>query len=264
MNVRTGNKHHRCIAAALALCIGGAMAAPPAEAPKLTDASFMAIDGMLVSAKGKPNEEFRLNGLKAYQSRQYDEAQRRFEMAASYADKYSQHYLSLMNWYGVGIPVDRVQAYIWSDLAAERGSKRLLVIREKMWSGLTAQEQAQVSERGQAFYERYGDEVAKPRAEAEIRRFARNMTGTRVGYRNQMLDTGGGPVNGSFQVDTGSNAAAYAISVSGSPDELYGKEGGLRALKTYWQEQDRMLDGSVEVGPMQPVRRGGRDGGLSS
>ena len=53
-----------------------------------------------------------------------------------YADKYSQHYLSLMSWHGVGVPVDRVQAYIWSDLAAERGSKRLLAIREKMWARL--------------------------------------------------------------------------------------------------------------------------------
>ncbi len=248
------------------LCLGVALAAPPAQVPRLTDANYMAIDAMLVSAKGRPNEEFRLNGLKAYQARQYDEAQRRFEIASSYADKYSQHCLSLMNWYGVGIPVDRVQAYIWSDLAAERGSKRLLVIREKMWGELTPQEQAQVSDRGQAFYARYGDAVAKPRAEAEIRRFARNMTGSRVGYRNQMMESGGGPINGAFANDIGSNAAAYIVSIAGSPDELYGKEGGLRVLKTYWQEQDRMLDGNVEVGPLQPVRRGARDrdGGMSS
>ena len=74
------------------------------------------------------------------------------------------------------------------------------------------------------------------------------MTGSRVSYRNQRIETGGGPVNGVFLTEVGSNAAAYAVSVAGSPDELYGKEGGLRRLDGYWQEQDRLLDGTVEVG----------------
>ena len=100
--------------------------------------------------------------------------------------------------------------------------------------------------------------MAKPRAEAEIRRVARNMTGSRVGYRNQQLDTGGGPVNGVFATAVGSNTAAYAVSLSGSEDELYGKEGGLQRLDGYWQEQDRLLEGSVEIGELETVRRGGR------
>ena len=225
------------------------------EVPPLTSATFMELDATLPSLRGRPNEEFRVQGLKAYQQHRYDEAIRRFEMAADYADKYSQHYLSLIHWHGAGTPVDRVQAYIWSDLAAERGNPRLLAIREKMWAQLSAQEQARVAHEGVAFYERYGDDIAKPRAEAEMRRFARGMTGSRVGYRNQQLDTGGGPVNGVFGTDVGSNAAAYAISLSGSEDELYGKEGGLRRMDTYWQEQDRLLDGNVEVGELETVRR---------
>jgi hypothetical protein len=228
------------------------------EAPPLTSATFMELDAMLPSLRGRPNEEFRVQGLKAYQQRRFDEAMDRFESAAGHADKYSQHCLSLMHWHGVGTPVDRVQAYIWSDLAAERGNPRLLAIREKMWAQLGAQEQARVPDEGAAFYARYGDDSAKPRAEAEMRRFARGMTGSRVGYRNQPIETGGGPVNSVFGVDTGSNAAAYAISVAGSPDELYGKEGGLRRLDTYWKEQDRLLDGSVEVGELETVRRGDR------
>ena len=228
------------------------------EAPPLTGASFMELDAMLPSLRGRPNEEFRVQGLKAYQQRHYDDAIRRFEMASGYADKYSQHYLSLIHWHGVGTPVDRVQEYIWSDLAAERGNPRLLAIREKMWAQLSAQEQARVPGEGESYYARYGDEVAKPRAEAEIRRFARNMTGSRVGYRNQQLDTGGGPVNGVFATEVGSNAAAYAVSLSGSEDELYGKEGGLQRLDGYWQEQDRLLEGTVEIGELETVRRGGR------
>jgi len=226
------------------------------EALPLTDATFMELDAMLPSLRGRPNEEFRVQGLKAYQQHRYDQAIGRFEAAAGYADKYSQHYLSLMHWHGVGTPVDRVQGYIWSDLAAERGNPRLLAIREKMWTQLSAQEQARVPDEGAAFYARYGDDIAKPRAEGEMRRFARGMTGSRVGYRNQPIETGGGPVNGVFLTEVGSNSAAYAVSVAGSPDELYGKEGGLRRLDTYWQEQDRLLDGSVEVGELETVRRG--------
>jgi len=224
------------------------------EAPMLTQASFMTLDAMLPSLRGRPNEEFRIQGLKSYQQGRYGEAISRFELASGYGDKYSQHYLSLIHWHGVGTHVDRVQAYIWSDLAAERGSPRLLAIREKMWAQLSAAEQARVPDAGAAFYERYGDDVAKPRAEAEIRRFARGMTGSRVGYRNQPIETGGGPVNGVFLTDVGSNSAAYSVSVAGSPDELYGKEGGLKRLDTYWQEQDRLLDGTVEVGEMETVR----------
>jgi len=248
----------RTIALPTLLVLAFASNAAADEALPLTDATFMELDAMLPSLRGRPNEELRIQGLKAYQQHRYDEAMSRFEAAAGYADKYSQHYLSLMHWHGVGTPVDRVQAYIWSDLAAERGSPRLLAIREKMWAQLSAQEQARVPDEGVPYYARYGDDAAKPKAENEIRRFARGMTGSRVGYRNQAMETGGRPVNGVFATEIGSNAAAYAVSVAGSPDELYGKEGGLRRLDTYWKEQDRLLDGSVEVGELETVRREGR------
>ncbi|MDR0184563.1 hypothetical protein [Lysobacter arvi] len=248
----------RLLLAPLLLASSFVSHAQSADPPPLTGATFMELDAMLPSLRGRPNEEYRVQGLKAYQQRHYDEAIQRFEMASGYADKYSQHYLSLMHWHGVGTPVDRVRAYIWSDLAAERGNPRLLAIREKMWTQLSTQEQARVPREGQAYYARHGDDVAKPRAEAEFRRFARDMTGSRVGYRNQRFETGGGPVNGVFLTEVGSNAAAYAVSVAGSPDELYGKEGGLKRLDTYWQEQDRLLDGNVEVGEMEMVRRDDR------
>jgi len=250
MNVRPA-----CLVVACLLAFGHVAAG---EKLQLVDASFMEIDAMLVSARGRPNEEWRLNGLKSYQSGHYHEAVQRFERAATYADKYSQHFLSLIHWHGAGVPVDRVQAYIWSDLAAERGSRPLLAIREKMWSQLDADERARALAQGPAFHDRYGDAVAKPRAEAEMRRFARDMTGSRVGYRSQMIESGGGPVNGAFVADIGSNAAAYAVSVAGSPDELYGRDGGLRRLQGYWREQDALLDrasGRVEVGPATRARR---------
>lgn len=172
---------------AIVLCLS-AMTVRGAEPPRLTTASFMALDAQLPAAKGRPNEEGRLNGLKAYAQGQYRHATQSFEMAAAHADKFSQHYLSLMLWHGVGQPPDRVRAYIWADLAAERGARQLLAIREKMWMALSPAEQAQVEALGPEFYARYGDATAKPRAEGAMRAFQRDMTGSRVGYRNQRLD----------------------------------------------------------------------------
>lgn len=226
-------------------------AAPPL---KLTDANFLEIDSMVMAAQGRPNEQHRLRGLKNFQQGSYEDAREQFELAAHHADKYSQHYLSLMFWHGAGVTEDRVTAYIWADMAAERGSRRLLAIREKMWSLLTMEQQKQVETDGIEYYARYGDDVAKPRAERRMRAFARNMTGSRVGYRNQMVEIAGRPVNGVFMTEVGANAAAYVLAEAVTPDDLYGKEGGLARMDGYWQEQDRQLDGTVEIGPVKPVR----------
>jgi hypothetical protein len=238
---------------ALALFAAGEVCAE--DKLDLTAASFMEIDELVAGAKGRPNEENRLRGLKSYKAGQYRDALASFEVAAYNADKYSQHYLSLMYWHGVGTERDPVQAYIWSDLAAERGSKPLLVLREKIWSELTPEQQAQVQARGQDFYARYGDEVAKPRAESVMRHFARDMTGSRVGFRNQQLQVFDGPSNGAF----GKPGSSNQLDVPPTADELYGEEGGFRRLSTYWQQQDRLLEGNVEVGPLQnvPTPKGG-------
>ena len=249
--------------------LGFACSAVAGQAPKgplhLTDASFMEIQDFVLGARGRPNEEYRFSGLKSYKTGHFQQAAQQFKIAALYADKYSQHYLSLMSWHGVGVPRDHVQAYIWSDLAAERGSKGLLVLREKMWAGLSAEERQQVMLRGEAAYAKFGDAAAKPRAEARIRRFAREMTGSRVGYRNQRMDVMGRPINGVMVTEVGGNDAAYAMAEAAHPDELYGKEGGLRRLVDYWQLQDRILEGNVEVGPLQNMTEHGQgDGGMDS
>lgn len=223
-----------------------------AEPLTLTDASFFDIDSNLERAKGHPNERGRFNGLKAYKTGRYREAVEHFERAASYADKYSQHYLSLMYWHGAGIGRDPVKAYIWSDLAAERGSRRLLAIREKIWGELDDAQRKQVEAEGAAYYDLYGDAVAKPKAEAEIRRFARSMTGSRTGYSNQNLDIiAGGPIHGSFGNATPGMLAASAV-VQGGMDEkdMYGDE--RTKLADYWRAQDHALNtGRVEVGELQ-------------
>lgn len=238
------------LAGALALLVAGYV--PAAEPLKLTDSSFLELDEFAASSKGRPNEEWRWQGLKSFQARQHAEAVQRFERAASYADKYSQHYLSLMHWHGVGVPRDRVQAYIWSDLAAERGSKPLLLIREKMWSGLSPTEQQQAVARGEAFYARYGDAVAKPKAEAQIARAMRNITGSKVGFQHR-VDVQAKPVTGAFAAETGSNASAYNVASKPSVQDLYPQPHG--DMARYWREQDALLGGTVDVGRMQTVRK---------
>lgn len=245
-------------------CATPAWANGPQDVPKLTDASFVEIDGQLKSAKGHPNEEWRLQGLKRYVNRQYAAAAEYFERAAGYADKYSQHYLSLMYWHGVGVPADPVQAYIWADLAAERGNRSLLLLREKMWAELTTGQQREAVQQGGPFYARYGDEVAKPRAETEIRRFARGMTGSRVGFNNSQIDIElGGPIHGSFGNATPAMFAASAAA-NGTSTELQFYADDRIKTDEYWQAQDRLLGGKVEVGPLSPVREPrSRSGGPS-
>lgn len=247
----------RIVFLAAALTAMAAAGAQPNSAGTLhlSNASFMNIEELLKSARGHPNEEWRWRGLQSYQTGRYDEAIARFQRAAAYADKFSQHYLSLIHWYGQGTAKDPVQAYIWSDLAAERGSYRLLLIREKMWSLLTPEQQQQVQAHGDEYYARYGDQIAKPKAETEIRRFTRNMTGSHIGYANQMLDVKrGGPIHGTFGNATpGMWSASEMVVGTVRGEEVYGQVP--TDLTSYWREQDQALDsGDVEVGPLKPVQ----------
>lgn len=129
-----------------------------------------------------PNERFRLYGQRAAAQKQWHDAARSFRTAASYADKYSQHRLSLMYWHGVGVPVDRVEAYLWSDLAAERGYPQFLAIRERMWRELDPQQQAAVAQRGSKLQAEYGDAAAKRRFGIAMLRGRSQVTGSRTGF----------------------------------------------------------------------------------
>jgi len=223
---------------------------------RLTDKNFMQLDAVVMASKDKPNELQRVFGLKSYERGDSKDAVEHFTAAAGFADKYSQHYLSLMYWHGAGVPEDRAQAYVWADLAAERGNRTLLLIREKMWSQMTSREQERALALGEGFYARYGDEVAKPRAEGLMRAFVRDMTGSRLGYRNQMMEIAAQPVNGVFKTDVGANAAAYLVADAVTPEQLYGRTGGVN-FDVYWKEQDALLDGigSTSVGKVSPVRK---------
>ena len=203
---------------------------------------------------GHPDERWRLRGLYAHRLGRDEEAARHFQRAASYADKYSQYYLSLMYWHGQGVEKDRVQAYLWSDIASERGGRRLVAFRERMWESLTPEEQAQVTERGPALYAVYGDPAAKPRMERDLLRFRAQTTGSRLGYVGGKMGVGfGPPIGGSFRYQSGNQIGG------GTTGELY-YAASRTTPDAYWAAKERELHqrtgganrvGEIRVGEIQ-------------
>lgn len=240
-------------------CLAVAMAASSAQASqpalRLSQLGQSEVDQQVRIAVGHPNEFWRFHGLRQHLSGRDGEAARHFERAAGYADKLSQHYLSLLYWQGQGVPQDRVLAYIWSDLAAERGHRNLLRIRERMWLELTDAQRAEVLQRGEAMHAKFADAYAKPRAEREIFRKSRQMTGSKAGFDGQMLGmTFGGPIHGSFGNATPAmQAASEAVNGGASGADMYADNrvdpGG------YWQAQDaevgRLARARVKVGAIE-------------
>lgn len=241
------------VALAVTLGFGAAVQAQPGLAP-VDRASQREITAALRTANGLPNEADRLRGIASYNSGRFVDAHGQFTRAASYADKYSQHRLSLMYWNGEGVARDRALAYVWSDLAAERGQQRLLAIREKMWEALADDERARVAELGPSMYDRYGDDRAKALQGGLLKRVMSNATGSRAGFVTRLEVGGGGPVGGIWGVKTGSNAAAYAHIPVLSDEALYGPQRSNREL--YWQTQDETLsiqNGQVEIGGIETI-----------
>jgi tetratricopeptide (TPR) repeat protein len=185
-------------------------------------------------------------GLAYYRQRRHDEALAAFRRAAHYADKASQALLAQMHWRGEGVPADRALAYAWMDLAAERGYPIFLVEREKYWAALTEAEQARAVEVGRGLYERYGDDVAKPRL-ARVMRLGqwRSMTGSRTGYDAGIRVAQPG-ADGSLDPSSTARADVY--------DARYWHP------ESYWALQDRIWiglpRGEVIVQPLRPDDQG--------
>lgn len=129
-----------------------------------------------------PDLRYRLLGLEDMRAGRYEDALRFFMRASYYADKPSQGMVAemLRNGQGVEKP-DPVLAYVWMDLAAERGYEGFIGLRERYWAALDENQRASALERGQEVYARYGDEAAQPRLATTIRRGRNRITGSRVG-----------------------------------------------------------------------------------
>lgn len=246
-----GQSMHPLLTAAC--LVVGCIAAPAwAQERAITLETYQAA---LQQAQGHPNELARWHGLWAYDNGRMEEARQQFERAASYGDKLSRHLLTMMYWNGEGVDRDPVQAYIWADLAADGSDNPDLVgMRERIWSALTVEQRAQVLEQGPRFYERYGDEAARERTNRELRRFARNQTGSRTGQLTSPLTVslgrpefwagGGGTRPGPARSD----GTTFYADQRMRPDAYWAQEElDLRAL------MKRIGAGTVNVGEVDKV-----------
>lgn len=178
----------------------------------------------------------------------FEQARKHFERAAYYGDKFSQHLLSLMYWNGEGTAREPVTAYIWADLAAERGtSQELLRIRESFWNALSPEQQAQVRTQGPAYQQRYGDAVAQRRTNVEMGQFLRQRTGTRTGSESAPLAVRVGHA----RLDNSPSGTTLDVS---QMDQVPTKAfyGAARNNPVaYWQAEDQKLVSLVRVGHVE-------------
>lgn len=186
-----------------------------------------------------PNELWRLYGAQAAGNGQWSDAARHFRRAARFADKYSQHRLSLLYWHGLGVAEDRALAYAWADLAAERGYPQFLLIREKMWSELDAAQRQRALAAGPAIFDEYADAVAKPRLTRAIAHARAQTTGSRTGLIIAplvvMASRGGSAFDATDAINLGPMYADWRMD-----------------SKRYWAVEDAIWqNGNVEVGPVQ-------------
>lgn len=185
-----------------------------------------------------PDLRWRTEGVQSYDEGRYEEAMARFKRASHYADKPSQAVVAEMYWRGLGVAVDRALAYAWMDLASERAYKDLLARREGYWNALSEVERERALQQGASIYAEYGDDVAKPRIEAVLRRARSKTTGSRLGavgaLRIQISDGAGGML----EVD----GSQYYASKYWKPEEYF-----------TWQEKTwvDLPRGQVEVGDLE-------------
>lgn len=208
--------------------------------------AFARSDGSTMSlrAVGHPNEYHRLQAAKSAATGDWNDARKAFLLSARYADKYAQHRLSLLYWYGVGIPQDRVEAYIWADLAAERGYTQLLAIRERMWREMRPEEQAAVAERGPARYAEYGDGIGKERFKLAMGWHRRSITGSRTGHVGTLGVIA--PTQGGTKASLLDNRQFIGMHSAERTDP-----------DQYWAREDRAWKkGVVNVGEVKPVDAG--------
>ena len=150
----------------------------PTPATRALDKTIITSDGFLGA---HPDMKYRLTGLRWFAKQDWDRAHEDFRRAARYGDKPAQGMIGEMYWSGTGVAADRPTAYAWMDLAAERGYPLLLAKRERYWAALDASERALALTIGEQLYAEFGDDVAKPRLERELRKARRSLTGSRVG-----------------------------------------------------------------------------------
>ncbi len=225
-----------CIVLLSAACASMVCAAdkPP---PDLLDNPLLITAGFL---EHHQDLKYRMLGLEAFQKGNHEQALRFFRRASFFADKPSQGMVAEMYWNGQGTPRDPVQAYAWMDLAAERGYRGFLGLRESYWEALSDAERSRAVEEGQAVYARFGDGAAKPRYEHQLRIGKSQITGSRTGF------------NHGVKIEISGPSGSQSIEGSTFYDERYWN------AKKYWAWQDKIWMkpriGKVTLGELEDVR----------
>jgi len=178
-------------------------AAPPApsRAPLPSDPTD---DPLMISAgflNGHPDLRFRMLGMEKQRANDLPAAFAFFQRAGFYGDKVSQARVAEMLWNGTGTAVDRPLAYVWMDLAAERGYKGFVELRERYWAALDEHQRNQAIGEGEAVYARFGDAAAEPRLALAMRREQKRMTGSRTGFAGNVKILVPGPNGTTEQID---------------------------------------------------------------
>lgn len=174
------------VLATSALALAWVMATPSAHAiNKHADPAHAAAasEGFL---QYHPDLRWRKEGLGRYEDGKLQLALQAFMRSSRYADKGAQAMVAEMYWKGEGTDADKATAYAWMDLAAERGYKDFLAVREHYWSQLSPEERERALAVGQQVYAEYGDDVAKPRLERKINQGRRHTTGSRTGFKGAL------------------------------------------------------------------------------
>ena len=202
-------------------------------------------DVLMALSTHHSNERHRLFAQVAANNRRWTDAEKHFRIASTFADKYSQHRLSVMYWYGLGVPQDRIQAYVWADIAAERGYPQFLVVREWMWKSLTPEQQAATTQSGTAMYAQYGDVAAKERFAKALQLSAKRWRAKQIGGIAAIL-----PGKSKY-------GESATVEESLAWGQAYAPENVQPDL--YWAKEDRIMmikggrTAEVEVGEIQDV-----------
>lgn len=204
---------------------------------------------------GHPDLRWRTRGIEAWKEGQRGTAYNYFRRASRYADKPSQAMVAEMLWSGAGVGRNRSEAYVWMDMAAERGHARFLAWREDYWQQLGEEERAHALEIGPALYQEFGDESARKRHRMVMSRMFRSQTGSRAGYTGNttvLLFEGRGFMGGT-RPGRGVTPADAESSMSVDGTLFYHPT--LWVPEKYWAWREEIADGLphgiVEVLPIR-------------
>lgn len=115
-----------------------------------------------------------------FMQERYASAYELYLKLAQQGDKVSQYKLALMNYFGLGIEENRIEAAAWAMIAQERGMDALRRMARLFYIELGNSEKAQLIDRLHELDVKYGA-VLEPANYREWRRLKQSCTGSRVG-----------------------------------------------------------------------------------